>query len=142
MTINREELKKKVLEAASAEELMEIVQAAGEEITAEEAAQLFEKAQAKKTDKELSLDELEAVSGGDRDWVTEGCAATVEPGSWCDTNDSCLRWSVTYENVPSSFPCPHCGKFIEIGDIADGIPCVFCQGKYVYNYIKKCLDPV
>ena len=57
MTINREELKKKALEAASAEEIMEILKAAGEEITAEEAAKLFEKAQAKKTDKELSMDE-------------------------------------------------------------------------------------
>ena len=51
---------------------MEILKAAGEEITAEEAAQLFEKAKAKKTGRELSLDELEAVSGGaDRNWVTE-----------------------------------------------------------------------
>ena len=56
------------MEAASAEEIMEIMKAAGEEITAEAATQLFEKTQAKKTDRELSLDELEAVSGGsDRD---------------------------------------------------------------------------
>jgi hypothetical protein len=48
MENNREELKKKTLAAASAEEIMEIMKAAGEEITAEEAAQLFEKAQAKK----------------------------------------------------------------------------------------------
>ena len=43
MEINREELTKKAMKAASAEEVMEIVRAAGEEITAEEAKQFFEK---------------------------------------------------------------------------------------------------
>ena len=37
---------------------------AGEEVTAEEAKKLFEKVQAQTADKELSQDELEAVSGG------------------------------------------------------------------------------
>ena len=36
MAIEREELKKKTLAAASAEEIMEIMKAAGEEITAED----------------------------------------------------------------------------------------------------------
>ena len=111
MAKDREELKKKALEAASAEEIMEILKAAGEEITAEEAAQFFEKAQAKKTDKELSLDELEAVSGGaDRNWVTDGCAATVEYRSWCDSNDKCIVWDVTYEFQPTGHLCPNGGK--------------------------------
>ena len=90
---------------------MEIMKAAGEEITAEAAAQLFEKAQAKKSDRELSLDELEAVSGGaDRNWVTEGCAGTVEYGSWCDSNDKCIVWDVTYDFQPTGHLCPNCGK--------------------------------
>ena len=111
MENNREELKKKMLAAASAEEIMEILKAAGEEITAEEAAQLFEKAQAKKTGKELSLDEMEAVSGGaDRNWVTDGCAATVEYGSRCDSNDKCIYWDVTYDFQPTSTLCPNCGQ--------------------------------
>ena len=39
--------------------------------------------------KELSLDELETVSGGeDRNWLKEGCAATVEAGSWCGRVDA------------------------------------------------------
>jgi hypothetical protein len=50
---------------------------------------------------ELSLDELEAVSGGaDRDWLTDGCAATVEPGSWCRSDDSCYEWDVEYLHEP------------------------------------------
>ena len=111
MAIDRNELKKKAMEAASAEEIMEIMKAAGEEITAEAAAQLFEKAQAKKTGKELSLDEMEAVSGGaDRNWVTDGCAATVEYGSRCDSNDKCIYWDVTYDFQPTSTLCPNCGQ--------------------------------
>ena len=111
MAIDRNELRKKAMEAASAEEIMEIMKAAGEEITAEEAAQLFEKAQAKKTGKELSLDEMEAVSGGaDRNWVTDGCAATVEYGSRCDSNDKCIYWDVTYDFQPISTLCPNCGN--------------------------------
>ena len=111
MAIDREELKKKTLAAASAEEIMEIMKAAGEEITAEEAAQLFEKVQAKKTGKELSLDEMEAVSGGaDRNWVTDGCAATVEYGSRCRSNDRCIYFDVTYDFQPTSTLCPNCGQ--------------------------------
>ena len=51
MGINREELEKKALKAASAEEVMEFVRAAGEEITAAEAEHIFKKAQEKKADK-------------------------------------------------------------------------------------------
>ena len=77
MAIAREELKKMTLAAASAEEIVEIVKAAGEEITAEEAEHIFKKAQEKKADKELSPDELDAVSGGvnHRDYWGSGCAA-------------------------------------------------------------------
>lgn len=63
----------------------------------------------------LSTDELEAVSGGaDRDWLTDGCAATVEPGSWCGTNDRCVAFSVTYDHEPQKEKCPKCGAFMYI----------------------------
>ena len=135
MENNREELKKKMLAAASAEEIMEILKAAGEEITAEEAAQLFEKAQAQKTDRELSLDELEDVSGGaDRNWATEGCAATVNYGSWCGLNDKCIYWDVTYDFPPTSTLCPNCGKNMYLqnsislggGKYEDQYRCKYC----------------
>ena len=115
MAIDREELIKKAMEAGSPEEIMEFVRAAGEEITAEEAEHIFKKAQEKKADKELSLDELEAVSGGaDRNWVTDGCAATVEYKSWCDSNDSCAIFDVTYDYEPTHTLCPNCGKHMYI----------------------------
>ena len=61
---------------------------------------------------ELSPDELEAVSGGDQDADLKNCvryserniylggfpncAATVEDGSWCDSNDACYHSMVGY----------------------------------------------
>ena len=60
----------------------------------------------------LSLDELDAVSGGNtRDWATEGCAATVEPGSHCWSNDHCMVSSEQYDNAPVNVNCPRCGTF-------------------------------
>ena len=60
----------------------------------------------------LSPEELEAVSGGDQDADRTNCvryserniylggfpncAATVEDGSWCDTNDACYHSMVGY----------------------------------------------
>ena len=59
---------------------------------------------------ELSPDEMEAASGGEeRDWLTDGCAATVEAGSWCGSNDKCHRWDVIYEHMPTSRSCRRCG---------------------------------
>ena len=133
MAINREELKKQVMNAASAEEIMEFVKAAGEEITAEEAAQLFEKVQARKTERELSLDELEAVSGGaDRDWLTEGCA-NLTTTSYCWTGlDYCDLWDVTYTHEPFAYPCRYCGRdnaMYQASDTGytDGLSCKFCH---------------
>ena len=80
------ELKAKLLAAKSAEEAAGLLKADGREITAEDAAKLWNEI-TKCRDQEgkaLSPNELEAVSGGvDRDWLTDGCAATVEPGSDC-----------------------------------------------------------
>ena len=113
MAIDREEIEKKAIEAASAEEVMEIVRAAGEEITAEEAASFFKAVQERKADKELSLDELEAVAGGeDRDWLRDGCAATVEAGSDCYGTDMCGLFPVTYEHRPTRHKCSVCGGIL------------------------------
>ena len=106
-----DELKAKLLAAASAEEAVGLVKAAGQEITAEDAARLWDKIEAtrKESLREFSPDELEAVSGGaDRDWLQVGCAATVEPNSWCGCDDWCEIWDVSYVNSPARV-CPHCG---------------------------------
>ena len=107
------ELKSKLLAAQSAEEVAALVKADGQEITAEDAGHLWEEIKKcrEQDGRQLSLDELESVSGGaDRNWVTDGCAATVEYGSWCDSNDKCIVWDVTYEFQPTGHLCPNCGK--------------------------------
>lgn len=109
------ELKAKLLSARNAEEVTELVKAEGQEITAEEALHLWEEiTKGKQQDgKELSIDELEAVSGGsDRDWVLDDCAATVEPYSWCKSDDACVVWDVTYDNYPLDERCPTCGTLL------------------------------
>ena len=66
----------------------------------EEAEQVWKELESHRNegDAELDLDELEAVSGGaDRDWVTDGCAATCEGDSWCMSNDFCFCSQVTYD---------------------------------------------
>ena len=113
MPIITNEPKAKLLVAKSAEEVTELVKADGQEITAEDAAHLWEEITRKseQNGKELSLDELEAVSGGaDRNWATQGCAATVEYGSWCGSNDKCVNWDVTYDYPPTDTLCPNCGQ--------------------------------
>ena len=118
MTNDREELERKALSARSAEELAAILKEAGEEIRPEDAAELFERVKAQK--EELSLDELEAVAGGEewgnmvwiRDYETEGCAATVEPGSSCwGTDGGCWVGNRSYTNKPIDKKCPSCGVY-------------------------------
>ena len=77
-------------------------------------------------DQEIELDELDSVAGGfgrkadfaggsntaddinnctrnhERNIYLGGfpnCAATVEDGSWCDTNDACLSSAVKYQGM-------------------------------------------
>ena len=65
----------KLLAARSQEDAAALLKAEGMQITDVEANRLWEKIcrRREQTGQELSLDELEAVSGGaDRNWVTEG----------------------------------------------------------------------
>ena len=56
----------------------------------------------------LDLEELDAVSGGfDRDWLSDGCAATCERSSWCSSNDWCQIWDVTYDHFWDTCPDGH-----------------------------------
>ena len=141
MAIDREELEKKAIEAASAEEVMEIVRAAGEEITAEEAVSFFKAVQERKADKELALDELEAVSGG-RDWVTEGCAATVEWDSDCwGVDGGCLAIHYTYSREPTTDDrCPKCGARVYL-EGKYGVSTGFLQGYTWKEFICRNCGP-
>ena len=105
-----EALKSRLLGAENAEQAADILKKAGQAATPEDIAHLWDEIGSYRKDKALSLDELESVSGGaDRDWLTDGCAATVEAGSWCGSNDSCYEWDVTYDHYPVKNLCPICG---------------------------------
>ncbi len=113
MTVLSKELIEKLSKAQSQDEVNELLKAAGCE--EEDAAQIWEELSRKREAGEsvLSLEELDAVSGGvDRDWLTEKCAATVEPGSHCWSNDRCYLDEVIYTNPPTSIPCSICGTHL------------------------------
>ncbi len=133
------ELKTKLLAAKSAGEAAELIRAAGQEITAEDAARLWEEISHMRDQdgRELSLDELESVSGGsDRDWAKDGCAATVENGSWCDSNDMCFIWDVTYDHDPLKARCPNCGTpLYKSYALERGYP---VMEEVVYKRCKNC----
>lgn len=111
------ELKIKLLAAKSAEEVTKLVKDEGQEITSEDAAEIWTEITKynEQEGKELSLDELEAVAGGairNRDYLKEGCAATVEPHSRCwGTDGGCLAINVDYTNWPCDTRCPKCGRY-------------------------------
>ena len=71
---------------------------------------LAEVEKASAENRELSPDEMAAVAGGeDRDWLRDGCAATVEAGSDCYGTDMCGLWPVIYEHRPTRHKCSVCG---------------------------------
>ena len=144
MDQNRTELEKKIVAAGSPEEIERILNDAGEKITAEEAQQLFEKVKSRAADKEVSLDELDAVSGGyNRNWILEGCAATVEcrswcwvNGSWCWSNDACSSYEVVYSRGPDKdYCCPICGAVATpVHRDYDPLPAGFNWGLFCRNH--------
>ena len=113
MTELSNELKARLLKAQSAGEMAALLKEAGEDEALAERlwAELARRREA--NGKELSPDELDAVSGGyDRDYLKDGCAATVEPGSDCWGTDSCGVLPVIYINNPTRNICPNCGRYL------------------------------
>ena len=106
-----DELKAKLLTAKSEDEVAELVKADGQESTTEEIALIWDEIIKLKAQdgKELSTDELEAITGGHsllevNDWSKLGCAATVEEGSSCASNDACQLFYYTYDNFTERCP--------------------------------------
>lgn len=101
----------KYLEAQSVEQVAELLKADGEDVAKAEAVWQEVSRLREQMGKDLSLDELDAVAGGiDRDWWTEGCGATVEPGSGCLVQDAgCLVTWYAYRRKPGRTMCIFCG---------------------------------
>ena len=96
------EIKAKLANAKSLEEAKEILNGHAD-IDPERVWEEIERHRSNWNEK-LDLNELDAVAGGARDYAKEGCAATVEVGSWCWSNDHCMHWDVTYVNLWSVCP--------------------------------------
>ena len=96
------EIRAKLANAKSLEEAKEILNGHAD-IDPERVWEEIERHRSNWNEK-LDLNELDAVAGGARDYAKEGCAATVEVGSWCWSNDHCMHWDVTYVNLWSVCP--------------------------------------
>ena len=96
---NIRELRAKLIRAKDIEEARAIL---GPETAEEEINQAWREIEAHRPAEGLEAvddDELEAVSGGrSRDLLTEGCAASVERGSFCLLDDSCVFVEVRYKH--------------------------------------------
>lgn len=100
------ELKEKLVHAKTMDDVKQILQEHSEDVTLTEP--LWKEIEHMR--QTVSLDELEAVTGGkDRDFIKDGCAATVEPGSSCWGTDACDYLNVSYDNKPTVLKCPDCG---------------------------------
>ena len=128
------ELKEKLLTAKNEEEVAALLKDAGMDET--EAKQLWAKLEHRREANggELSLDELEAISGGKRyrNWKKDGCAATVEPGSRCWDDDQCDTWEVQYSQSPLYYKrCSRCGGYMCEDDYILGFgsiaPTYYCR---------------
>ena len=95
------ELKAKLIGTKSLEELKACFAKAGIDIGPEDLEEAWSEISRHREDEHHELDEkeMEAVSGGvERNWASQGCAASCEKGSHCFANDKCEIWQVIYED--------------------------------------------
>lgn len=102
-------LMEKLLAAKSVEEMKELLKESGQDEAA--AARIWDELSRKREEagRMLSSEEMETISGGRRDFAAKGCCATVEPGSYCWSNDACGVFDVIYDNKPIVY-CDTCGR--------------------------------
>ena len=106
------DLKTKLSKASSLEQVKGML-GADSGVDAEQLWREIEKHRSGQSEK-LDLNELDSVAGGaDRDWVKEGCASTVEIGSWCWSNDHCVIFDVTYDNLWATCPDGKPHEFVD-----------------------------
>ena len=133
------ELIAKLKKAQSLEEVTGILEAGGQDVSKAEKLWDEIKTMREGEDAELSIDELEAVSGGARNWLEKGCAATVEPDSECwGTDGGCEWWNVKYKYAPEDdMVCPFCGAY-PVGKIQKRHPeiwqCRKCGARFQPNW--------
>ena len=108
--LSDEELKARLVDKSPVQ-AVELAAELGYEVTEEELIAAEKELRKQKSPEvvELDLEDMDKAAGGSRDWATQGCAATVEEGSWCWGNDFCFLTNVTYIHRPTSIKCSNCG---------------------------------
>ena len=110
--MSRQEIENSLLKALSIKDVSKVFKDHNISLTEKAIMEIFVKIRLLRKDDgdTLSEDELMSVNAG-RDYVTEGCAATVEPGSDCwGTDGGCYAINLDYEWMPNE-KCPRCGSW-------------------------------
>ena len=104
---NKQELRGKLIRAKDIEEVRAIL---GPETAEEEINQTWREIEAHRPAEGLEAvddDELEAVSGGIRDWETEGCSNTTKKNDVCWVDDMCvfaITWYYAFDPCTDGRP--------------------------------------
>ena len=105
------ELRKKLMAAATPDEIRSILEEAGLDSGERVVDEIWRKRELTEAELEpLDDDEMDVLSGGARDYGTDGCSSTTNDG-WCLTNDACNWAFISYSNLwmMRMGTCPMCG---------------------------------
>lgn len=130
--MSRQEIENNLLKALSIKDVSKVFKDHNISLTEKAIMEIFVKIRLLRKDDgdTLSEDELMSVNAG-RDYVTEGCAATVEPGSDCwGVDGGCTAIHYSYDNKPTLAKCDQCGNYMYIKDDQNGNPMVLYRCRY------------
>ncbi len=131
-----EELRNKLMSVTTQDEARELIKAEYPDIEPEALDKLSEEFSKYVESRELSLDELDTVAGGSRNYRDDGCSGDYTD-SFCWFNDHCNATINTYYNYETIWKCPRCGANLYYWDtVTEGIAlsqyrrfnCYSCNG--------------
>ncbi|MCR4688683.1 MAG: hypothetical protein K5745_03925 [Saccharofermentans sp.] len=132
-----EELRNKLMSVTTQDEARKMIKAEYPDIEPEALDKISEEFFKYVGSRELSLDELDAVAGGSRNYRDDGCSGDYTD-EFCWFNDACLATINTYYNYETSFTCPRCGAPLYYWDtVTSGwqyrrFNCYSCNGFFKY----------
>ena len=110
------EIRAKLSNAKNIDDVKAILAESGEKVTPEDTERIWQELEHHRPSgkRKLDQDEMDAVAGGtlfkERDWIKEGCAATVESDpALCWESDVCILFWEKYDNFWATCPdgTPH-----------------------------------
>ncbi|MCR4688028.1 MAG: hypothetical protein K5745_00595 [Saccharofermentans sp.] len=136
-----EELRNKLMSATTQEEVCELIKAEYPDIEPEALDKITDEFLKYVANRELSMDELDAVAGGARNYRDDGCKGDYKD-EFCWFNDHCAAAIITYYNYDSHYKCPRCGANLYFWDtVSEGIAqtkfsrynCYNCNGFFKHT---------